>query len=151
MGYIENLRKIVGNRPLNLVGVAVGVINEKGEVLLQQRLNGVWGVPGGFLELGESTEDAGRREVLEETGVQIGKLELVGVISGKEYFVELPNGDQFYPITIAYVTRDIIGGELEVNREEGLDAKFFGLYNLPENINPLIPRLLQTYLQSRKG
>ncbi|WP_010676605.1 NUDIX hydrolase [Bacillus timonensis] len=150
MGYIEDLRKIVGSRPLNLVGTAVGVLNQKGEILLQQRLNGVWGVPGGFLELGESTEDAGRREVLEETGLQIGKLELVGVFSGKEHFVTLPNGDEFYPITIAYVTKEILGGELEVNKEEGLDAQFFGLYQLPENINPLIPNVLHTYLQTRK-
>lgn len=150
MGYIEDLRKFVGNRPLNLVGTAVAVINPKGEILLQQRLNGVWGVPGGFLELGESAEDAGRREVLEETGIKIGKMELVGVFSGKEHFVKLSNGDEFYPITIAYVTRDIIQGELEVNREEALDSQFFSLYNLPENINPLIPNLLHTYLETRK-
>ncbi|THE09849.1 NUDIX domain-containing protein [Bacillus timonensis] len=150
MGYIEELRKVVGNRPLNLVGTAVGVINEKGEILLQQRKNGIWGVPGGFLELGESTEDAGRREVLEETGLQIGKMDLVGVFSGKDHFVKLPNGDEFYPITIAYITREILGGQLEVNREEGLDARFFSLYSLPENMNPLIPNLLHTYLQTRK-
>ncbi|RFB13551.1 NUDIX domain-containing protein [Bacillus sp. HNG] len=150
MGYIEELRKVVGHRPLNLVGTAVGVINEKGEILLQQRREGVWGVPGGFLELGESTEDAGRREVLEETGLQIGKMNLVGVFSGKDHFVKLPNGDEFYPITIAYITREIVGGQLEVNREEGLDVQFFSLYSLPENINPLIPNLLHTYLQTRK-
>ncbi|MFS0821949.1 NUDIX hydrolase [Bacillus sp. 1P02SD] len=150
MGYIEELRKLVGNRPLNLVGTAVGVINEKGEILLQQRINGVWGVPGGFLELGESTEEAGRREVLEETGLQIGKLDLVGVFSGKTHFVKLPNGDEFYPITIAYVTREIVAGKLDVNREEGLDAQFFSLSALPENMNPLIPNLLQKYLQTRK-
>ncbi|MEH7225304.1 NUDIX hydrolase [Bacillus sp. JJ1566] len=150
MGYIEDLREVVGNRPLNLVGTAVGVINEKGEILLQQRLNGVWGVPGGFLELGESTEEAGRREVLEETGLQIGKMDLVSVFSGKEHYVKLPNGDEFYPITIVYVTRDIVGGELDVNRDEGMDAQFFSLYNLPENINPLIPKFLHTYLQTRK-
>ncbi|MCC3356009.1 NUDIX hydrolase [Bacillus sp. REN16] len=150
MGYIEDLREVIGNRPLNLVGTAVGVINENGEILLHRRLNGDWGVPGGFLELGESAEEAGRREVLEETGLRIGKLDLVGVFSGKEHHVKLPNGDEFYPITIAYVTREIVGGHLEVNRSEGLDAQFFGLYTLPENINPLIPNLLHTYLQSRK-
>ena len=70
MGYVEDLRKIVGNQPLNLVGVAVAVINENGDLLLQRRNDGQWGVPGGFIELGESMEDAGRREVLEETGLK---------------------------------------------------------------------------------
>ena len=94
MGYIENLRSAVGNQPLILVGVAVAVLNEKGEILLQKRMGGLWGVPGGFVELGESTEEAGRREVLEETGIEIGKLDLVNVFSGKQYFVKLPNGDE---------------------------------------------------------
>ena len=62
MGYIKELRKVVGSRPLNLAGVAVAVF-KKGQILLQQRQNGIWGVPGGFVELGESTEEAGRRSV----------------------------------------------------------------------------------------
>lgn len=66
MGYIEGLRNLVGNQPLILVGVAVSVINEAGEFLLQKRSDGVWGVPGGFMELGESAEEAGRREVLRD-------------------------------------------------------------------------------------
>ena len=48
MGYIEELRKVVGNQPLILVGVAVAVINERGEFLLQKRRDGLWGVAGGF-------------------------------------------------------------------------------------------------------
>ncbi|HDR4762059.1 TPA: DNA mismatch repair protein MutT [Bacillus cereus] len=32
MGYIEELRKVVGSRPLNLVGVAVAVFNEQGQI-----------------------------------------------------------------------------------------------------------------------
>lgn len=47
MGYIEELREVVGSRPLNLAGVAVAVFNEQEQILLQQRRNGMWGVPGG--------------------------------------------------------------------------------------------------------
>lgn len=148
MGYIEDLRKIVGNRPVNLVGVAVAVINENGELLLQQRNDGQWGVPGGFIELGESTEEAGRREVLEETGLEIGKLELVGVFSGKQYFVKLPNEDEFYPITIAYVSKEIIGGVLQADGEETTEAKFFNVNALPEQLNPLIKNLIKQYMMS---
>lgn len=50
MGYVEDLRKIVGNQALNLVGVAVAVINENGDLLLQRRNDGRWGIPGGFIE-----------------------------------------------------------------------------------------------------
>lgn len=83
MGYIEELRDVVGSRPLNLAGVAVAVFNEQGQILLQQRRNGMWGVPGGFVELGESIEAAGKREVLEETGIEIGTLQLATVFSVK--------------------------------------------------------------------
>ncbi|MET0960410.1 MAG: NUDIX hydrolase [Psychrobacillus psychrotolerans] len=145
MGYIEDLRKVVGNQPLILVGVAIAVINESGELLLQQRSNGIWGVPGGFMELGESTEEAGRREVLEETGLEIGKLELVGIFSGKQHFVKLPNGDEFYPVTIAYVTKEITGGILKAEGIETMEAKFFNVSQLPEDLNPLIKILIRQF------
>ena len=145
MGYIEELRKTVGNQPLILVGVAVAVINEQGEFLLQKRQDGLWGVPGGFIELGESTEEAGRREVLEETGLEVGKLDLVGVFSGKQYFVQLPNGDEFYPVTIAYMTNELKGGSLKADGEETVEVQFFKVTELPEGLNPLIKNLIKQH------
>ncbi|WP_434180079.1 NUDIX hydrolase [Bacillus thuringiensis] len=142
MGYIEELREVVGSRPLNLAGVAVAVFNEQGQILLQQRRNGMWGVPGGFVELGESIEEAGRREVLEETGIEIGTLQLATVFSGKEFFMKLPNGDEFYPITIAYLCKDITGGLLKADGVESLDVQFFNLNELPQNISPFIKKLI---------
>lgn len=145
MGYIDNLRKAVGNQPLILVGVAVGVMNDNREFLLQKRSVGLWGVPGGFIELGESTEEAGRREVLEETGIVIGKLELIGGFSGKQHFVILPNGDEFYPVTIAYISKEIIGGVLKADGQETSEAKFFKANELPEGLIPLILKLIKQY------
>ncbi len=148
MGYIEELRKVVGSKPLNLAGVAVAVFNEQGQILLQQRRNGIWGVPGGFVELGESTEEAGRREVFEETGIEIGTLQLISVFSGKEFFVKLPNGDEFYPITIAYLCKDIKGGLLKADGIESLSVQFFDFDKLPENISPFIKKLIEQKLVS---
>ncbi|ADK04873.1 TPA: NUDIX hydrolase [Bacillus anthracis] len=148
MGYIEELRKVFGSRPLNLAGVAVAVFNEQGQILLQQRRNGIWGVPGGFVELGESTEEAGRREVFEETGIEIGTLQLISVFSGKEFFVKLPNGDEFYPITIAYLCKDIKGGLLKADGIESLSVQFFDFDKLPENISPFIKNLIEQNLVS---
>jgi 8-oxo-dGTP pyrophosphatase MutT (NUDIX family) len=145
MGYIEDLRKIIGTRPLILVGAVVGVIDEQGRILLQQRPNGVWGLPGGLLELEESAEEAGRREVFEETGIEVGELELVGVFSGKQYFVKLPNGDEFYPVTIAYISKDLKNSKIQIDGVESIDARFFDLQELPEKASPLVRSLIERY------
>jgi 8-oxo-dGTP diphosphatase len=54
-------------------------------VLLIRRKNepfkGAYALPGGFVEIGETVEDACRREVFEEAGVEVGDLRLVGVYS----------------------------------------------------------------------
>ena len=54
-------------------------------VLLIRRGNppfeGVYALPGGFVEIGETVEEACRREVLEEVGIEVGELRLVGVYS----------------------------------------------------------------------
>lgn len=62
--------------------VAVAVLREGGNVLLTLRDDfGVWALPGGFVENGESLADAAMREVREETGVEINKLTLIGMLS----------------------------------------------------------------------
>ena len=52
------------------------------EILLMRRSdNGHWGLPGGFVELGESVANAARREVVEETGWSVEIGQLIGVYS----------------------------------------------------------------------
>ncbi|MBD7984459.1 NUDIX hydrolase [Sporosarcina sp. Sa2YVA2] len=151
MGYIEELREVVGNRPLLLTGVGVGVFNEKGEILLQKKHDGRWGIPGGFMELGESAEDAGRREVLEETGIEIGKMQLVTVVSGTHTHTVLQNGHEYYSVTIVYVTTDIRGGELKADGVETIEVKFFNLKDLPETLNPLIRTMILQYATTKRA
>ncbi len=74
-----------------LVGVG-GVVIEDGRVLLARRgrppLAGLWSIPGGLLELGETLEQAVVRELAEETGLEVDVLELIGVFDRIE--PELP-------------------------------------------------------------
>ncbi|WP_339251143.1 NUDIX hydrolase [Sporosarcina sp. FSL W8-0480] len=150
MGYIEDIREVVGNRPLLLTGVGVGVFNEKGEILLQRNLDGRWGIPGGFMELGESAEETGRREVLEETGIEIGRLDLVTVVSGAHTHTVLKNGHEYFSVTLVYVSRDIRGGNLKSDGIETLEVGYFNLQELPENLNPMIKSMILQYKSQGK-
>lgn len=136
MGYIEEIRVLVGHRPLILVGALVIVVNENKEILLQQRTSpyGIWGIPGGLMELGESVEETGRRELFEETGIIIGKMNLIDVFSGSEYFVKCVNGDEFYSVTTAYYSDEIINGKLINNEEEALELKYFEIDKIPREM-----------------
>lgn len=145
MGYIEELRKLVGHRPVILVGVAIAVLNERGEILLQKRWDGSWGLPGGLMEPGESTEETGRREVFEETGLMIGEMKLLDIFSGEKYFVKLPNGDQFYPVTIVYLSDDIAGGTLKPDGIESTEVHFFKQDKLPEKLHFVFKDLMDKY------
>ena len=68
---------------LNPRVVAAIIVSHQGRVLLQRRAvdprAGYWTFPGGFLEIGESAEDGARRETLEETGLDVAPIRLVGV------------------------------------------------------------------------
>lgn len=135
LGYIEDLRAIVGHRPLIFVGSVVIIVDDMGRILLQQRKYpyGSWGIPGGLMELGESTEDTARREVYEETKLEIGELKLINVYSGPQNYIKAANGDEFYVVTTAYYTQDV-KGIIEVDKTEALTFEYFYPDHLPENI-----------------
>jgi mutator protein MutT len=137
MGYILDLRKTLGSRPLIMAGAGVILINENNEILLQKRAdNGCWDYPAGSMELGESFEECARREVCEETGLVCGRLEYFMSLSGKDTFYEYPNGDKVFLAAILYICRDF-SGEMKIQENEVITQKFFPVDKLPENSDPL--------------
>lgn len=93
----------------------------------------MWGITGGLMELGESTEDVAKREVFEETGLRIDKLNLINVYSGPQNFIKAENGDEFYVVTVAYYTKGF-NGDLKVDKSESIKFQFFFPNQLPQNI-----------------
>ena len=75
--YIMDLRKVVGHAPLLQAGASIIVENENGQVLLGRRTaNPQWGYAGGSIELGETVEEAAKRELFEEMGLVAEEMEL---------------------------------------------------------------------------
>ena len=149
MGYVEELRALIGHKCINLCGSVVVLQNEKGQILMQQRVypTGKWGLPGGLMELGESTEETARREVFEETGLHIGELRLLGVYSGKDYLCIAQNGDEFYTVVTAYITTDF-SGVLSVYDQESISMKWIDVNNFPQNIVKTHRNVMNDYLRT---
>jgi 8-oxo-dGTP diphosphatase len=65
-------------QPSDAIAAASMCLWRENTVLLVKRPEGVWALPGGKLEPGETTELAAAREVLEETGIVAEALESLG-------------------------------------------------------------------------
>ena len=168
MGYVEELRKLVGHRRLILCGSSVVIRNDRGELLLQQRVHptGRWAFPGGLMELGESTEDTARREVREETALELGEstedtarrevfeetaltvgaLELIGVYSGPDSLCRAANGDEWYVVNVSYTTNEY-SGELKINDGESAALRWFRIEEIPETLVATHKKILADYLR----
>lgn len=148
--YWKVMRRLLGSRPLILAGANIIILDGNNQVLLHLRSDiHMWGLPGGFCELGESVEETAIREAKEELGITCTNLKLFNVYSGEEFHFTYPNGDEVYNVTVSFICRDYTG-DINVNPEEGRDARFFSVEHLPPNIPRGIRRILddlRTYLE----
>ena len=99
------------------------------KLLLIQRKNepckGKWVFPGGFMDIDETTIDAARRELKEETGLVVGELHRVGI------FDAVDRDPRERIITVPYYT--ILDKLAEVSGlDDAAQAKWFSLTELPE-------------------
>ena len=117
-----------------VVGVAA-ILFDAGRVLLVERgrppQEGSWSLPGGALETGELLADGLRREILEETGLEVRILEIVEVF---ERIVRDAEGKpEYHYILIDYLCEKT-GGELragdDVRRAEWVERERLGEYNI---------------------
>ena len=107
--------------------VACLSLDTNGHLLLIRRgitpCKGRWALPGGFIELGESPEEAGERELFEETGLKGRFSSVIGVCTQKSanYGYVLIVG-----VSFELSSTDLIPGD------DADDAAFFSLDNIPE-------------------
>jgi len=104
------------------------VVVEGNKILLVERgrppQQGLWALPGGFVEYGETVEAAAKREVLEETGIVIDLGAILGVYSD-------PNRDpRSHNVSVVFVGK-MVSGQLE-GGDDAADAKWYDMDDLRE-------------------
>lgn len=123
--YISYMRSKVGHDKI-ILNFAGGILaNDEGKVLMQLRGDKkTWAIPGGTMELGESSLDTAKREFLEETGVEVEAIRLLNVYTNFEEIY--PNSDKVQTIVFIYELKAVSEIKIEnFQNEETLRLQFF--------------------------
>ncbi len=119
----------------DFIGIGVGavILNEAKEILLLYRKrepeNGYWSIPGGKVEFFDTLEKTIVREVIEELGVNIKVIRLLGVT---DHIIELEGSHWVAPVYLAEITS---GFPRNMEPEKHGELKWFNLNNLPKNLS----------------
>lgn len=104
-----------------------GAVVRDGQVLLvQERVDGRWSLPGGWADVGDLPSQTIVREVWEESGLRVAPRKLIGVYDANRVGTPL----FFYHAYKLVFLCDLLGGELQAS-DETLDAGFFPFDDLP--------------------
>lgn len=102
--------------------------NTRNKVLLTRRQdNGLWCLPGGHMESGESISEACEREVWEETGLRVRVTRLIGVYSSPHRLVEYADGNRYHMVNMSFEAEPL-SGTLQLSDE----TTDFGYFTLAE-------------------
>jgi mutator protein MutT len=109
-----------------LVGVGA-IVQYKGKILLIRRANepgkGLWSIPGGLVELGETVRDAAKREVEEETGISVEIGDLIDVIDN--IIRDEKGAIKFHYVLVDFLARPLSEEPIIHPSSEALDAGWF--------------------------
>jgi ADP-ribose pyrophosphatase YjhB (NUDIX family) len=109
------------------VGCSASIFDSKKEkVLLVRRAdNGKWAVPGGYMEAGESFSEACKREVIEETGLEVNINRLIGIYTSPNLLLEYSDGNK-WQLVVFHFDAELVSGEFKPS-EETTEFGFFSL------------------------
>ena len=87
------------------------------KVLLTRRTdNGMWCLPGGMIEAGETVAEGCEREVWEETGLRVRVTRLTGVYSDSHHVTVYPDGNQAHVVVLNFEV-ELLSGEPGLSNE----------------------------------
>ena len=122
------------NYPVHIVAVGGLIENDEGKILMVKSPDRGWEVPGGQVEAGETLTDALKREIKEETGIDIEVGDLRAVHSNIEKRVQ-PDGVSPIGSIISFgFTGIAFSGELTTS-DESLEVNWFNRETILDVIN----------------
>jgi len=118
MGRKEYYDDPAAPTPNSLVPAAtVFVQDDSGRVLMIQRSdNGLWSLPGGAMEIGESIAECGERETLEETGYRVRVNDVIGIYSDPKSVIEYDDGEVRQQFAVL-LKAELVSGSLTTSDE----------------------------------
>ncbi|BDS32318.1 DNA mismatch repair protein MutT (plasmid) [Aeromonas caviae] len=115
--------------PTPKLDVRAFIQNDAGHVLLvQERSDGCWTLPGGWCDIGDSPADAVVREVSEETGLACRAVQLLALFDTLKH----PHPPQLPHAHKAFFLCEVTGGALLTDTDETKGAGYFSIDALPE-------------------
>jgi 8-oxo-dGTP pyrophosphatase MutT (NUDIX family) len=134
--YLTQLRRDVGSRLLLLPGAQVLAVDADDRILFQRsRDTGLWELPAGAAEPGDSFRDTAAREFAEETGLVVAPDDLIPFASLSRadlHTLTYPNGDVVQCFALCFETRHWTG-TLSPGADEVLEAGFFSVPPGPQH------------------
>lgn len=135
--YLGQLRKQVGSQPLICPAARALIRDEQGHLLLiRRRDNGVWGMPAGFMELNKSILDCLKREVREETGLEVLQATPIALYTDPCFASTTASGDHIQMFAVVFRV-DCWQGTIVASTDETTHARFFAPDNLPKELPAL--------------
>ena len=121
----------VGKQGRLAIGCSAAVFDDQKRLLLIKRTdNGLWAVPGGYMEAGESLTEACAREVLEETGLIIQVKHLISVYTNPHRILEYQDGNRLQLIVLHFEAEPV-SHKLKTSNESS-EVRFFSQTEVQE-------------------
>ena len=111
------------------IDVRAAVFRDGKLLLVRERLDGGWTMPGGWADVGDTPSKAAEREVWEEAGFHVKARKLIGVYDANR----INPCEVFHAFKIIFLC-DIVDGEARAS-DETTEVAFFGPNEIPENLS----------------
>lgn len=146
--YEGQLRKLVGNRRLILPAARVIIVDsEKNLLLIKRKDNRKWGFPAGSLELNESIMDCAKREVKEETGLDLLSADVLAIYSEPRFQYTNDYGNKIQLITTVFLAT-AWNGKLIRETNETVDSGFYSVAEIGKmDLMPIYHETVDDYVK----